>query len=198
MALEYKGRDNLYQSLWLVLCDCGNKTIVRAGALKSARTQSCGCLQKERTSAARTIHGLYRDKDKKRTRLSRVWSTMKERCQNPHSKSFKDYGGRGISVCSEWHDYLPFFEWAMSHGYQSGLQIDRIDNNGNYDPSNCRWATRREQGSNKRNNIVIYFSGRTLTLQRWAEELHIDRRLLSQRFKKGWPTERILTARRRP
>lgn len=196
VALKYEGRTKSYQSRWLVLCDCGNQTIVLAGALKSKKTQSCGCLQRERTSKAKTTHGLYHDQNRRRSKLNRVWCTMKERCQNPNSKSFKDYGGRGITICDEWQKYQPFFVWAMLHGYQEGLQIERMNNDGNYEPDNCRWATKKEQGKNKRNNITISFNGKTQILREWADELQVDRRLLEARVKRGWPPERILTVRK--
>lgn len=193
VAMQYKGRAKGYQSLWSARCDCGSEFITTAGRLKSGHTQSCGCLQKERTSETKTIHGFYRDASGKRSRLNRVWSAMKERCQNPNNKSFSNYGGRGITVCDEWQTFEPFHTWAMAAGYREGLTIDRIDNDKSYSPDNCRWTTTTIQSRNKRSNVILTFNGQTKILADWALKLGMDRGAIELRLKRGWTVEKALT-----
>jgi hypothetical protein len=127
-----------------------------------------------------------------RTRLYRVWWDMLRRCKDPKEAGYKNYGGRGITVCEEWHEFKSFYEWANMNGYSPNLSIDRINNNGNYEPSNCKWSTRHEQCRNKRNNVLISFNGTTLCLRDWAIKIGISYTGLERRIK-SWPVKRALT-----
>lgn len=134
-------------------------------------------------------HGLYR------SRLYGIWSNMKTRCFTETCRPYPDYGGRGITVCDEWkNDFMSFYNWAMSHGYSDDLSIDRIDNNGNYSPDNCRWTNKTVQSKNRRSCRLITYKGETKCLADWGRDLGIDRRTLSIRlFKNKWPVEKAFT-----
>lgn len=126
----------------------------------------------------------------KKDRLYHIWYDMIRRCEDPRSVGWRIYGGRGICVCPGWHNFKVFKEWAMSHGYTEDLTIERIDNDGDYSPGNCMWATMKEQGNNRRNNVLVSYHGRTQTLQQWADEIGVKYHTLYTRlFVSDWPVE---------
>ena len=173
---------------WLCKCDCGTIKTVSALGLRSGGSTSCGCYNREIT----TKHGMGR------TRLHGIWCKMRDRCQNPHSASADRYFDRGIKICDEWaNSFEAFRDWALANGYSDELSIDRIDNNGNYEPSNCRWATLTEQGRNKRNNVMLTCNEETHCLTEWAEITHQPMHRLSQRHFRGWSDEEIIFGRAR-
>jgi hypothetical protein len=133
-------------------------------------------------------HGLTK------THLFQTWSNAKSRCSDPNSLPFKDYGGRGITVCEEWkNDFKAFYDWAMANGYKEGLTLDRIDNNQGYSPDNCRWATVKEQSNNRRSNTFLVFCGERKTISQWADDTGISRETLYKRLANGWDIEETLT-----
>lgn len=153
---------------WDCLCDCGNKTVVRGNLLNYGSIISCGCAQKEKAREIRKTHGMSR------TKIYKAWFAMKDRCYNKSHSSYKNYGGRGILVCDKWRVSFENFISDMGERPSPKHSIDRIDNNGNYEPSNCRWATKKQQCANKRNNFIIEFFGIKMTRGYWAEELGVS------------------------
>lgn len=175
---------------FLCKCSCGNMREVSAYGLYSGRAQSCGCLHREKV----TRHG---DSKSATTRdpLYKKWRGMKIRCTNKSTQSFKYYGARGISLFPSWNEYVPFREWALASGYQEGLQIDRINPNGNYEPSNCRWVARDVQDFNKRNTLL--FNGEPLKLL--CKRLGVKYEMVVKRISRGgWTMESALYTPRRP
>ena len=164
-------------------CDCGTISTVCAGNLASGKSQSCGCLQKEKASESNTTHG-YTIGRKLPTEYV-VWSSMLKRCSNPNTKQYADYGGRGISVCERWNKFENFIA-DMGPRPSDQHSIDRRDNDGNYDPTNCRWATMIEQQRHKRSNRIITANGKSMCLVEWAEQLGVKPRTLQARLQKGW------------
>ena len=168
------------------VCDCGVKRAVCVHNLLNGKSKSCGCYMKEQTSNATKTHG------ESKTRLYRIWSTMKSRCEIESQTSYKHYGGRGIKVCEEWHNYLTFKKWALENNYTDYLTLDRIDANGDYKPSNCRWVTMKKQANNTRANRIIVYDGVSQTLAEWSEITNINAETRGYRLNHGWSVDKAL------
>ena len=162
-------------------CECGNIKVARATNVFYGGTRSCGCLSKEGNNL---IHGDGRKGNRKR--LYTIWKSMRERCTAPNQNRYKNYGGKGIKVCSDWDDYSVFKDWALNNGYSDDLSIDRIDVNGDYCPENCRWATTKEQANNTTANHRITIDGITHTMSEWSEISGIKISTIFARLKYGW------------
>lgn len=157
-----------YRTRYKCRCDCGKEIIVLGESLVSGNTQSCGCLVSESIRKRTTTHGYCG------TRLYSIYNGMKDRCCNPKNTAYKNYGGRGITICEEWlNSFLIFKDWASNNGYADKLTIDRIDVNGNYEPSNCRWITFKEQQQNKQTTHYYEIGGEKKSISQWAEQFGI-------------------------
>ena len=178
----YKGK--LTSRKFECRCDCGNTTITTLNRLRQGRVKSCGCL----------IGKSSKNNGQTNTRLYRIWTSIKQRCYYPKVISYKRYGGRGIIVCDEWlKNFDSFYIWAINNGYSDGLTIDRIDYNGIYEPSNCRWVDYITQGNNRSTNVLMYYNGEEHTIAEWSRILNISQQVIYNRKKHGWKTDKILS-----
>ena len=173
---------------WLCRCDCGEEKIINGRELMAGDTQSCGCLKRE--LVAKRMSHLLRTHGESRTKLYRKWYSMIGRCSNPKDVNYKNYGFRGINVCQEWEsDFLSFKDWALSHGYLDGLEIDRIDVNKDYCPENCRWVTHTENENNKRDNRIETYNGATDTLANLCRRFKANYANVCSRLYQGFTIE---------
>lgn len=181
ICFSYIKRTNQF---WKFQCDCGKIKIMKLSSVKY-QNKSCGCINSGRFVKK---HGLSL------TKIYKAWSHMIDRCYKQKAKGYKNYGGRGISVCEEWkNNFQAFYDWSIINGYQDDLTIDRINNDGNYCPENCRWITIDIQSNNKSDNHYITFNGKTQTLTQWSHETNIKQPTIRQRLKRGWSIEKSLT-----
>lgn len=182
------GKDGVNQrTKWLCTCECGNITSVLGTQLKDGRTQSCGCLHKERASKAKRTHGLS-----KKISEYGIWDNMKKRCYSPDVKSYKHYGARGIKMCDRWKSSFILFLADMGRRPSKEYSIDRIDNDGDYKPENCRWATRKEQSRNMRRNVLVTINGVTKCVTDWVSYFNISKGTVSERLARGWNLDETL------
>ena len=173
------GRGKRRAVTWLCRCECGTQKVISGNNLRSGNTKSCGCLSQELSSRRNRTHGMYG------TPVYKVWIRMRNRCNNPNNTAYKDYGGRGIKVCTRWDSFETFY--ADMGERPKGLTIERIDNNGSYEPTNCKWATTTEQHRNTRTNRMIKYGGESKCVSAWAEELGIKYSILYGRLNRYPP-----------
>lgn len=200
-VLRIVGKSVRGDVLWLCRCECGGEVVGRSGDLNSGNTRSCGCLKRERflRDCRQTKHGKWK------TPEWGVWSGIQARCHNPEHPGYANYGGRGILVCRGWRDSFENFLADMGERPSAKHSVDRIDNERGYDcghcedckgrnaEANCRWATPKEQASNRRSTRRITFNGETMTLTDWATRVGISTPLLHHRLKSGWSVEDALS-----
>lgn len=185
---RYLGRtaDAAKKSVWSCVCECGKVVPARGSDLVSGNTRSCGCLHHEQLAKRMTKHG------KSGTREYRIWQAMLRRCDTSSAVNYGDYGGRGVRVCKRWRRSFKRFLADMGPCPPGG-SLDRFpDNNGNYKPTNCRWATKTQQMRNTRTNVVLTYRGQSLPIVAWAELLGVPADRLYKRYQRNWATERIL------
>lgn len=189
-VLEYAEYKN--GVMWLCRCTCGTEKKVRSDHLRYGKSTSCGCYRNEvttkETARKNEKHGMYN------TRLYRIWRGMKQRCSDKCPiRSAKSYYAKGIRVCDEWkNDFRVFAKWAIENVYEENKSIDRINVDGNYEPSNCRWATAVEQARNKSDTLVVEYNGERRPLREWAEVLGINYSTLATRLRRGKSPEEVL------
>ena len=194
-----RGKDRInkhghHTRTWICECSCDKHTVkeVLEPSLLNHSSTSCGCKRIESVKNNKK-HGLSG------TRIKRVYYNMHSRCENPNTPKFYNYGGRGIKVCDEWsgeNGLINFYNWAMINGYSEDLTLDRIDDDGNYEPSNCRWINYETQNLNKRNNRLITIDGKTQTVTEWSNEYRINRNTLDQRIRSGISDKDLLVPRK--
>lgn len=183
VAIKRVGRTADYKATWLFKCDCGKDHVTSSRVVLRGTTTSCGCGHKK--------HGLHT------SRLYRVWSAMRQRCSNPNNSGYRIYGGRGISVWPAWEDFQAFADWALASGYADDLEIDRIDTNGNYEPTNCRFVTRTKNARNTRLTTFVEYRGKSIALADIADETGLPKNTLRHRiFKLGMTAEEAVTWKR--
>jgi hypothetical protein len=181
------------------VCTCGNHVVLPIGRIRNGNTKSCGCLAREVTSNRSTTHG-HKNRSKygeNGSNLYFVWIGVKQRCLNKNHKAYHRYGGRGIRICDRWRHSFQNFLADMGATYKPTLTLDRIDNNKDYCPDNCRWATSKEQSNNMSSNHIVEFRGKKMTLTQAAEMCNMRPDLVNSRINThGWDVERALTQRR--
>lgn len=187
-VIEFSHSDSYRRAYWLCECECGEKVKVRAESLKSGHTTSCGCYHREYKRASHK-HGMWK------TPEYTTWLNMNQRCYNPNNPIYHNYGGRGIKVCDRWrgeHGFENFFQ-DMGFKPSDNFTIERKDNNGDYEPGNCKWATYTEQNRNFRRNHLITFDGKTQSIAAWSEEINLPYNIIAYRIRSNWTIERALT-----
>lgn len=179
-VVSFSHKSECGKNYWVCHCDCGKEIITNSSNLITNQSKSCGCLRKKTSSLLHKKHG------QSETRLYNVWRAIRSRCLLPNTKSYNRYGGRGIKICKEWYkNFEPFFIWSLKNGYKKGLTIDRIDNNGDYCPENCRWTTVKEQSKNRRNSVFYILNGVKTNLSDLLASTNFPESTYHKRIKSG-------------
>lgn len=186
-AVVSRADSDTHGARWNCLCDCGTKRIVKSASLLSGASKSCGCIRA--TQPGNFVHG--HNRDGRRTPTYQTWRDMKRRCEDVKHRNYKTYGGKGITVCKRWGDFVSFL--ADMGERPDGCSLDRVDSNKNYKPSNCRWATHKQQANNMSRNHHIEYKGQKKTLSEWADHLGMPYNRLNTRIHRGWSIERAFT-----
>lgn len=205
IATKLIGKDAHGNAQWLCQCDCGNEHTVSSHYLRRGSSTSCGCRRKE--EAAKIIKARFpkvkppkpstRNHGLSETKLYKVHTNMRQRVHNETHPQYKDYGGRGVSICDEWdgvgQKFLNFYDWALTSGYTEGLTLDREDVEKGYSPSNCRWVDMKTQCNNRRSNVTYTYEGKTMTSSEWSRSLGGTNDLVRMRIQNGWTVDRALS-----
>lgn len=183
-------------SYWIFRCDCGREIVIEKSRVVGGRNKSCGCKKNELCKLAKLTHGDSRFSEYRN--LFFVWCGIKQRCFYKNHICYKNYGGRGITMCDEWlNDYSIFKKWSLNNNYKYGLKIDRINNNGNYEPNNCRWVSNKENCRNTRKNKTIFYNNEHHCISEWCEIYNISASLFYNRKKLGWDLDKIFNTKKR-
>lgn len=185
-AIKPLRNDKYNKVIWQFKCDCGNTYEAVGSNVKCGEIKNCGCIHGNKQ------YSNFDYDNPSHKRAYRIWNDMKRRCFCTNRKDYPRYGGRGITMCDNWLNFQNFWDWSLTNGYDDNLSIDRINPNGNYEPSNCRWSNAKEQANNKRNNHYITFRGVTKSMADWSNELDISYTCLRARLRRGWSVERAL------
>lgn len=187
-VIRFTGKTKWEKRIWLCECECGNKIETYSHTLATGNTKSCGCLKRDTAGSQKRTHGLSRSKEYK------SWSCIIQRCENPKNPDYHLYGGRGITICKRWRESFVRFLEDMGKCPKGNGSIDRIDGNKGYCPSNCQWATQKEQANNKRTNHLLTCFGRTQTIAQWSEESGFKYGMIRKRISElKWPPEKAVT-----
>lgn len=192
LVVQYLHEKRGYGKRYLCICDCGETTIVFKENLRQGKTTSCGCFRKEKSQQLNLSHGKASSKNGRSSEY-KTWSDMKTRCFNSKSQNYPLYGGRGITVCERWSQSFGNFLSDMGTKPFLKAQIDRINNDGNYEPGNCRWVDAFQNSRNRRVSAFITYNGVTATIPEWAEKTGIAKNILYHRLYRGWDLDRIFT-----
>lgn len=182
-VLRFAGYDKNDHAVYECQCECGSKKLIRGNSLTTGKTKSCGC-QRVIAGKDNVTHGDSR-KNSPYAPIYHTWALMRDRCHNPNNEYYKDYGGRGIRVCDEWSHYETFKDWSLSHGWEPGLSIDRVDVDGDYMPGNCRWTDSRTQANNTRRSVRVRWNGVNMSAYDWANMLSLPFEACKELLKTG-------------
>ncbi len=189
VVLRRNGSNKYRLAMWLCECSCGNVVTIRGNDLRTGHTTSCGCYSIDRTIAFNKKNNTTHGSTGSKTYVA--WRSMKARCLNKNSESYGRYGGRGIVICDKWVDSFESFLVDMGEAPAS-MTLDRIDNNGDYTPGNCKWSTCEEQANNRSSNVILTVDGCSMSISMWARKVGLKRSTLEARIKNGWRHEKAV------